>query len=71
MPCHIRYAREKCFRHSSDMQAMGHADIRMTANIYGHLDTARNQVLADKLSSCLSPTQTRKKFERHFALLVF
>lgn len=37
---------------------MGHADIRMTANIYSHLDTARKQVLANKLSSCLGSTQT-------------
>lgn len=32
---------------------MGHSDIRMTANIYGHLDTARKQGMADKLTSCL------------------
>ncbi len=32
---------------------MGHADIKMTANIYGHLDAARKQSMADKLSSSL------------------
>lgn len=32
---------------------MGHADIQMTANIYGHLDTARKQTLADTLSGSL------------------
>lgn len=29
---------------------MGHADIKMTADIYGHLDTARKKSMADKLS---------------------
>ncbi len=33
---------------------MGHSDIQTTANIYGHLDTARKQSLADKLSQCLT-----------------
>ncbi len=33
---------------------MGHSDIQTTANIYGHLDTARKQGLADKLSQCLT-----------------
>lgn len=33
---------------------MGHSDIQTTANIYGHLDTARRQALADRLSHCLS-----------------
>lgn len=32
---------------------MGHADIKMTANIYGHIDTARKQDMADKLSGSL------------------
>lgn len=32
---------------------MGHADIQMTANIYGHLDAARKQLLADKLADSL------------------
>lgn len=32
---------------------MGHADIKMTANIYGHLDTTRKQTMADKLSGAL------------------
>jgi integrase len=32
---------------------MGHADIQMTANIYGHLDTQRKQLLTDKMASCL------------------
>lgn len=32
---------------------MGHADIKMTANIYGHLDVARKQSMADKLSGTL------------------
>lgn len=33
---------------------MGHADIKMTANIYGHLDVARKQSMADQLSGTLS-----------------
>lgn len=32
---------------------MGHSDVKMTANIYGHLDAARKQNLADKLSNSL------------------
>lgn len=32
---------------------MGHADIQTTANIYGHLDVARKQNMADKLGSTL------------------
>ncbi|MCD8206555.1 MAG: site-specific integrase [Bacteroidales bacterium] len=32
---------------------MGHADIKMTANIYGHLDVARKQYLADRMSSSI------------------
>ena len=32
---------------------MGHSDIKMTANIYGHLDTARKQNMADHLSDSL------------------
>ena len=32
---------------------MGHADIKMTADIYGHLDTARKQSMAEKLSKSL------------------
>lgn len=32
---------------------MGHADIQTTANIYGHLDVARKQSMADKLGSTL------------------
>lgn len=33
---------------------MGHSDIQTTANIYGHLDSARKQGLADKLTQCLT-----------------
>lgn len=33
---------------------MGHADIKMTANIYGHLDVTRKQSMAEKLSVSLS-----------------
>lgn len=33
---------------------MGHADIKMTANIYGHLDVSRKQSMAAKLSGDLS-----------------
>lgn len=33
---------------------MGHADIQTTANIYGHLDVARKQSMADKLGSTLA-----------------
>lgn len=32
---------------------MGHADIQTTANIYGHLDVARKQSMADKLARTL------------------
>lgn len=32
---------------------MGHADIKMTADIYGHLDAARKKGMADKLSRSL------------------
>lgn len=32
---------------------MGHADIKMTANIYGHLDVARKQDMAERLSGSL------------------
>lgn len=33
---------------------LGHSDIKMTANIYGHLDVARKQSIADMMSSLLS-----------------
>ena len=33
---------------------MGHADIKMTANIYGHLDVSRKQNMAAKLSGDLT-----------------
>lgn len=33
---------------------MGHADIKMTANIYGHLDVSRKQSMANRLASALS-----------------
>ena len=45
---------------------MGHSDIGTTANIYGHLDAARKQSMADRLSSCLSgqnPEGGRKTVE--------
>ena len=32
---------------------LGHSDIKMTANIYGHLDVARKKGMADKLSAVL------------------
>ena len=32
---------------------MGHADIQMTANIYGHLDTQRKQLLTEKMAASL------------------
>lgn len=35
---------------------MGHADIKMTANIYGHLDVARKQGIADKIGAALAST---------------
>lgn len=40
---------------------LGHSDIGTTMNIYGHLDTARKQSAADKLSSCLSPMRDLKE----------
>lgn len=33
---------------------LGHADIKMTANIYGHLDVARKKGIAEKMSEKLS-----------------
>ena len=33
---------------------LGHSDIKMTANIYGHLDAGRKQSIADQLSGVLS-----------------
>lgn len=33
---------------------MGHSDIQTTANIYGHLDVARKQSMADKLANTLT-----------------
>lgn len=36
---------------------LGHADIKMTANIYGHLDVARKKGIADKMSEKLSSPQ--------------
>lgn len=32
---------------------MGHADIQMTANIYGHLDMQRKQLLTQKTAASL------------------
>lgn len=32
---------------------MGHADIKMTANIYGHLDTARKNMLTENIANSL------------------
>ena len=32
---------------------LGHSDIKMTANIYGHLDVGRKQSIADQLSGSL------------------
>lgn len=37
---------------------LGHADIKMTANIYGHLDVARKKGIAEKMSEKLSQPQT-------------
>lgn len=36
---------------------LGHSDIKMTANIYGHLDVGRKQNIADQLSGVLSPAK--------------
>ena len=33
---------------------LGHADIKMTANVYSHLDVKRKQSIADSISSALS-----------------
>lgn len=38
---------------------MGHADIKMTANIYGHLDVARKRGIADMMSEKLSPSASQ------------
>lgn len=37
---------------------LGHSDIKMTANVYGHLDIARKQSIADTMSSLLSSNIT-------------
>ena len=60
---HIRYheLRHSCaslllnngFTLKDVQEYMGHSDIQMTANIYGHLDNARKQTLTDKLSESL------------------
>jgi integrase len=42
---------------------MGHSDIKMTANIYAHLDVARKMSMADRLGERLS-TQTRNPLEQ-------
>ena len=42
------------FTLKDDQEWMGHADIKMTANIYGHLDVSRKQSMAEKLSGDLS-----------------
>lgn len=36
---------------------LGHSDIKMTANIYGHLDVARKQSIADKMGSLFSAAE--------------
>ncbi|MFB0920781.1 MAG: hypothetical protein QMB62_07860 [Oscillospiraceae bacterium] len=33
---------------------LGHADIKMTANIYSHIDVSRKKNMADMLSSYLA-----------------
>ena len=35
-------------------ECLGHSDIKMTANVYGHLDVARKQSIADTMGSLLS-----------------
>lgn len=32
---------------------MGHSDIQMTANIYGHLDITRKQALTENIAASL------------------
>lgn len=32
---------------------MGHSDIQMTANIYGHLDTQRKNLLTEKITASI------------------
>ena len=65
--CGIEYRNFHTLRHScaslllsqgfalKDVQEwLGHSDIKMTANIYGHLDVARKQSIADKMGSLFS-----------------
>ena len=33
--------------------ALGHADIQMTANIYGHLDTSRKRELTENIAGSI------------------
>ncbi len=40
---------------------LGHSDIKMTANIYGHLDVTRKQSIADTMGSLLSSNSDIKK----------
>ena len=41
---------DMCFTLKDVQEWLGHADIKMTANIYAHLDTARKNTIADSLA---------------------
>ena len=43
---------------------LGHSDIKMTANVYGHLDVARKQSIADEMSALLTPRGCQKSVRR-------
>ena len=36
---------------------MGHSDISVTANIYGHLDPGRKKSMAASMTQLLAPTE--------------
>ena len=40
---------------------LGHSDIKMTANVYGHLDTARKQTIADHLTGALKTAAVKNE----------
>ena len=46
------------------LKYMGHADIQMTANIYGPLDMQRKQLLTQKMASSLFYHSVRKVLEK-------
>ena len=48
---------------------LGHADIKMTANIYAHLDVTRKNTVAASLTSNLSRKSDRKRKDHGLILI--